>query len=190
DCVLLWSPADRDLHAYFIEQAFPGEDSEPKRNAYARLAQILSYAQLRSCRHARIGDYFGEEGVPRQCAACDNCLAGERPPDEAVASDDVRTALAASARFSGHVGAANLAAILGGRQTSWTRRNLWVTELSHFGALRWAEDRLRDLLRELVDRGLLRQTHGEYPVLEISPAGRLALAGQGSVEVTLPAPAQ
>jgi ATP-dependent DNA helicase RecQ len=189
DCVLLWSPADRDLHAYFIEQAFPGEDSEPKRNGYARLAQILSYAQLRSCRHARIGDYFGEEGVPRQCTACDNCLAGERPPDEAVASDDVRAALAASARFSGHVGAANLAAILGGRQTSWTRRNLWVTELSHFGALRWADDRLRDLLRELADSGLLRQTHGEYPVLEITPAGRLALAGQGRVEVTLPAPA-
>src|SRR5207249_4231413 len=45
DCVLLWSPADRDLHAYFIEQSFPEGDSEPKRNAYARLAQILSYAQ-------------------------------------------------------------------------------------------------------------------------------------------------
>jgi ATP-dependent DNA helicase RecQ len=64
-----------------------------------------------------------------------------------------------------------------------------VTELSHFGALRWSEDRLRELLRELVDSELLRQTHGEYPVLEITRAGRLALAGQGTVEVSLPAPA-
>src|SRR2546421_456753 len=57
-CLLLWSPADRDLHAFFIEQAFPDGDSEPKQSAYARLAQVLAYAQLRSCRHARIGDYF------------------------------------------------------------------------------------------------------------------------------------
>lgn len=191
DCALLWSPADRDLHAFFIEQAFEGQpdDAEPKQNAYARLRQMLSYAQLRSCRHARIGDYFGEEGVPRRCEACDNCLAGDRPPDEPVSTPDLRAALAASARFSSRVGAANLAAVLGGRQTAWTRRNVWVTELSHFGALPWPDERLRDLLRELVEAGLLRQTAGEYPVLEITRTGRQALAGQTTVEVALPAAA-
>ena len=188
-CVLLWSPADRDLHSFFIEQAFPDGDSEPKRNAYARLGQILSYAQLRTCRHARIADYFGEEGVPRRCEACDNCLAGERPPDEPVAPGDVRAALAAAGRFNGHIGAANLAAILGGRQTSWTRRNLWTTELSHFGALPWPDERLRELLRELVEVGLLRQSAGEYPVLEVTRQGHLVLAGQAAADVALAAPA-
>jgi ATP-dependent DNA helicase RecQ len=188
ECILLWSPADRDLHSFFIEQAFPDGDSEPKRNGYARLGQILSYAQLRTCRHARIGDYFGEQGVPRHCEACDNCLAGEQPPDERVAPGDVRAALAAAGRFNGHIGAANLAAILGGRQTTWTKRNLWATELSHFGALPWPEERLRDLLRELVEAGLLRQTAGEYPVLEVAPSGRLVLSGQPTPEVALPAP--
>src|SRR4029077_5305703 len=111
-----------------------------------------------------------------------------RPADEPVAPNDLRAALAACARFSGHVGAANVAAVLGGRQTSWTRRNVWVTELPHFGALRWPDERLRDLLRELVEAGLLRQTAGEYPVLEITGSGRQALAGQVAVEVSLPAP--
>jgi ATP-dependent DNA helicase RecQ len=188
-CILLWSPADRDLHAFFIEQSFPGADSEPKRNAYARLAQILSYAQLRTCRHARIADYFGEEGVPRRCEACDNCLAGDRPPDEPVAEEDVRAAMAAAARFNGRIGAANLAAVLGGRQTAWTKRNAWTTELAHFGALRWPEERLRDLLRELVETGLLRQSAGEYPVLEVTPRGRQVLSGQAPAGVALPAPA-
>jgi ATP-dependent DNA helicase RecQ len=185
-CLLLWSPADRDLHAFFIEQAHPDGDSEPKRNAYARLAQILSYAQLRTCRHARIADYFGEEGVPRHCEACDNCLAGDRPPDEPVAPHDVRAALAAAGRFN--VGAANLAAILAGKQTSWTKRNLWATEQSHFGALRWPDERLRDLVRELIETGLLRQTSGERPVIEITREGRTVLAGQVAPNVTLPAP--
>lgn len=185
-CVLLWSPADRELHSFFIEQAFPDGDSEPKQNAYARVGQMLSYAQVRTCRHARIADYFGEQGVARRCQACDNCLAGDQPAAEPVSPRDLRAALAAAARFSGYLGAANLAAILGGRQTAWTRRNLWATELSHFGALRWPDDRLRDLLRELVEAGLLVQSSGEYPVLEITRAGRLALAGQ-PVEVALPA---
>jgi ATP-dependent DNA helicase RecQ len=187
-CILRWSPADRSLHSFFIEQSFPDADSEPKRNAYARVAQILSYAQLRSCRHARIADYFGEEGVARQCEACDNCLAGPRPPDEPVAAADVRSALATAGRVN-HIGAANLAAILGGRATSWTKRNLWVTELANYGALRWPEERLRDLLRELVEAGLLRQTSGEYPVLEVTREGRMVLAGRVEPEVTLPAPA-
>ena len=187
-CILLWSPADRSLHSFFIEQSFPDADSEPKRNAYARVAQILSYAQLRTCRHARIADYFGEEGVARRCEACDNCLAGDRPPDEPVEAADVRAALATAGRIN-RIGAANLAAILGGRQTSWTKRNPWVTELPHHGRLHWPEDRVRDLLRELVEEGLLRQTSGEYPVLELTPEGRMVLAGRVEPEVTLPAPA-
>src|SRR5258708_16810300 len=121
-CILLWSPADRDLHSFFIEQSFPDGDSEPKRNGYARLGQILSYAQLRTCRHARIAGYFGEQGVPRHCQACDNCQAGEQPPDEPVAPGDVRAALAAAGAVTGHIGAANLAAIPGGRPTAWTQR--------------------------------------------------------------------
>ena len=152
------------------------------------MAQILSYAQLRTCRHARIADYFGEQGVPRHCDACDNCLDGDRPADVPVAPADLSLALAAAACFSGYLGAANLAAHLGGRQSSWSKRNPWATELSHFGALRWPDERLRDLLRALVEAGLLRQTAGEYPVLEITPDGRRALSGV-AVEISLPAPA-
>ncbi|HXM57109.1 MAG TPA: HRDC domain-containing protein, partial [Candidatus Dormibacteraeota bacterium] len=74
-------------------------------------------------------------------------------------------------------------------QTSWTRRNLWATELNHFGALRWPEERLRDLLRELVEAALLRQTSGEYPVLEVTREGRAVLAGHAEPDVSLPAPA-
>jgi ATP-dependent DNA helicase RecQ len=186
-CLLLWSPADRDLQSFFIEQSSPGADSEPKQNAYARLAQMLSYAQLRSCRHARIGDYFGEQGVPRRCQACDNCLAVDRPPEEEVPIADLKAALAAAARFSGRMGAANLAAVLGGRQTTWTRRQSWVSELAHFGALPWPEERLRLLVAEMLEAGLLRQSSGEYPVLELTGLGARAMRGQVDATISLPA---
>lgn len=186
ECILLWSPADRDLHVHFIER---GESADPalREAAYARLAQVVAYARLRTCRHARIADYFGEPGAPRTCQACDNCLGPQRPADVPVAPIDLRAALAAVARFAGRIGAANLAAVLGGQMTAWTRRQAWVAELTHFGALPWPEQRLRELLVEMVEAGLVRQTSGEYPVLELTPLGREALRGQTVVEVALPA---
>jgi ATP-dependent DNA helicase RecQ len=186
-CTLLYSPADRDLQSYFIEQSGLEDGSALKEHAYARLAQMMAYAEMRECRHARIADYFGEEGVARRCRACDNCLT-EAPPEEPVAVEAVRAALAATARFSGRVGMANVAAVLGGRQTKWSVAQPWVKELRFHGALSgWKEERIRLLLAELIGAGLARQSSGEYPVVEITPAGRDALAADSIPSLSLPA---
>jgi ATP-dependent DNA helicase RecQ len=187
-CALLWSPADRDLHVYFLERGDPPPAPAARDAGYARLAQIVAYARLRTCRHARIADYFGEVGVARTCHACDNCVASDRPPEVSVDGGDLRAALAGAARFSGHLGAANLASVLAGRASAWTRRNLWVSELTHYGALPWRDERVRDLLGEMVEAGLLRQSSSEYPVIEITPLGRQVLHGQAEAELTLPEP--
>ena len=187
ECTLLYSPSDRDLQAFFIEQSGLEDGSPLKEHAYARLAQMLAYAEMRECRHARIADYFGEEGVPRRCHACDNCLTAS-PPEEPVAAEVVQAALAATARFSGRVGLANVAAVLGGRRTKWSTAQSWVQELPFHGALnRWKEERIRLLLSGLISAGLARQSSGEYPVVEITAAGRDALAGKTPSSLTLPA---
>ena len=187
ECTLLYSPSDRDLQAFFIEQSGLEDGSPLKEHAYGRLAQVMAYAEMRECRHARIADYFGEEGVARRCRACDNCLTAS-PPEEPVAAEAVHAALAATARFSGRVGLANVAAVLGGRRTKWSTAQPWVQELRFHGALnRWKEERIRLLLSGLISAGLARQSSGEYPVVEITSAGRDALAGKTSPMLTLPA---
>src|SRR3989441_6489334 len=189
DCTLLYSPADRDLQAFFIEESGLEAGSPLKDHAYARLAQMLAYAEMRECRHARIADYFGEEGVARRCHACDTCLTAS-PPEEPVAAEAVQAALAATARFSGRVGLANVAAVLGGRRTKWATAQPWVQDLPFHGALnRWKEDRIRQLLAELISAGLARQSSGEYPVVEITSAGRNAVAHGTAPALTLPAEA-
>ena len=166
------------------------EDGSPlKDHAYARLAQMMAYAEMRECRHARIADYFGEEGVARLCTACDNCLAPSAP-EESVPADAVQAGLAAIARFSGRVGLANVAAVLGGRRTKWATAQPWVQDLPFHGVLnRWKENRIRQLLAELVSAGLARQSSGEYPVVEITSAGRDAVARGTAPALTLPAEA-
>jgi ATP-dependent DNA helicase RecQ len=189
ECTLLYSPADRDLQAFFIEQSGLEDGSPLKDHAYARLAQMMAYAEMRECRHARIADYFGEQGVARHCSACDNCLA-ERPPEQAVPADAVKAGLAAIARFSGRVGLANVAAVLGGRRTKWSTAQEWVRELPFHGTLsKWSDTRVRQLLAELVGAGYARQSSGEYPVVELTPAGREAVTKGTPPPLTLPAEA-
>ncbi len=190
ECTLLYSPADRDLQAYFIEQSGLEDGSPLKNHGYARLAQMMAYAEQRECRHARIADYFGEEGVARRCGACDNCLAAA-PPEEPVPSEAVQAGLRAIARFTGRVGLANVAAVLGGRQTKWSKAQAWVEQLPFHGELRgWKEDRIKLLLAELIAGGFARQSAGEYPVVELTSAGRDALVERTIPALTLPAEAK
>ncbi len=187
DCTLLYSPADRDLQAFFIEESGLDDGSPLKDHAYARLAQMMGYAEMRDCRHARIADYFGETDVARRCSACDNCLTA-RPPDERAPAEAVIAGLAAVARFSGRVGLANVSGVLGGRRTRWSGEQPWVQELSFHGALKmWSDARVRQLLAGLVETGLVRQGSGAYPVVELTPAGREGLTRGAPPPVMLPA---
>ena len=249
DCTLLYSPADRDLQAFFIEQAYPDRDAVRdvyrellregrwdvddweqrlpgrerhvirasldllrragalldgggiarlqgaptdfeaqtllREHAYARLHQVMDYARSGGCRHARIADYFGEEGAPRACESCDNCL---RPARErtTVPTADIAAALACLARFDGHLGAARLAALLRGADDAWTRQRGWVTEAPFFGALRaWSTEGVRELLATLIDEGCVQRSSGERPVLSMTALGRAVLDGNSDLEVAI-----
>jgi ATP-dependent DNA helicase RecQ len=159
-----------------------------KQAAYARLHQMMAYATSRECRHARIADYFGEQGVARSCSSCDNCLT-PRAAEPAVPDASVRAALRAVARFDGHLGAARIAALLRGADVAWSRERPWVHAMDFFGALAgWEDAQVRDLIGELAERALIRRGHGERPTLALTPEGRSALAGDRELALSIPGP--
>jgi superfamily II DNA helicase RecQ len=105
-----------------------------------------------------------------------------------VPEDVVVAALAAVARFSGKVGLSNVAAVLGARKTKWSTAQPWVEQLPFHGALKgWSDERVRLLLAELAGGGFARQSSGEYPVVELTPAGRKAVMLGDPPVVKLPA---
>ncbi|HEV3274224.1 MAG TPA: ATP-dependent DNA helicase RecQ, partial [Candidatus Dormibacteraeota bacterium] len=246
ECILLYSPADRQLQEFFIEQAYPERDvvravyrellregsdaidnwqsrgvsvkgaraaldllrraeviqpdggirrltgapvdfeeqARLKANAYARVNQVMEYAGSRGCRHARIADYFGEQGVARTCMACDNCLDGNRSAYAPVDPTHVVAALACVARFDNHLGGVRIASILRGSADAWTASRSWVSELQWFGALRgWELERIRELLERLVELGCISRGHGEKPTLGITTRGTAVLRGEESLDV-------
>jgi ATP-dependent DNA helicase RecQ len=263
-CLLLHSPKDRDLQAYFIETAFPElrdvtsvhaaysrlgvwnadvdevrpllseqawksldasrrllekagalrpdgsvgrfdvslidfpQQAELKRHAYEKLAQMIAYAQLRSCRHAAIADYFGEALGARSCSSCDNCrsglagsTAGAAGPNAAVDAPSIHAALAGARRFAGRIGLVNLAAVLGGKENRFVRDQPWVINVPAYGSLtEWSLARIRLLLDELVVSGCLAQSPGQYPTVEVTARGLGVLGGTESLIVSIaPEPA-
>src|SRR6202521_850111 len=161
-----------------------------KQHSYTKLAQMIAYAQVRSCRHAYITDYFGEASAERSCRSCDNC---ERGPIAAeagatVEESSIRTALAGAARFAGRIGMVNLASILVGKENRFIRDQPWVVNVPAYGSMSgWSLARVRLLLEELVRLGCLSQTSGQYPMVELSDRGRACLGGTETVTLMIPA---
>src|SRR5207302_9107001 len=108
--------------------------------------------------------------------------------EEAVDAPRPRAAREAVRGVSGRVGAPNVPAVLAGADTKWVREKSWVRELPFFGALAgWSQERVRDLLSELLTVGLAAQSSGDYPTLVLTRAGAAVLDGEQAVELTLPA---
>ena len=160
-----------------------------KNHAYKKLSQMIEYAQVRTCRHAFITDYFGEPTVQRSCHSCDSCELGEvageagAPIDESV----IRAALAGATRFAGRIGMVNLAAILAGKENRFSREQPWVLHVPAYGSLSgWSQPRLRRLLDELVSAGCLSQSQGQYPMVELTDRGRAVLGGSQEITISIP----
>ena len=166
-----------------------------KQHAYTKLGQMIQYAELRSCRHAFITDYFGETTSERSCRSCDNCEHGplDEAPGAPVDPSVIRTALAGAARFAGRIGIVNLAAILAGKENRFSRDQPWVLQVPVYGSLAGlGPTRVRRLLEELMTQGCLSQSQGQYPMVELADRGRAVLGGTESVELSIapePAPA-
>jgi ATP-dependent DNA helicase RecQ len=160
-----------------------------KQHAYKKLAQMIEYAQARSCRHAFITDYFGEATAQRSCHSCDSCENGAVVADAGAPVDEsvIRAALAGATRFAGRIGMVNLAAILAGRENRFSREQPWVTQVPAYGSLSgWSQPRLRRLLDELVAAGCLAQSLGQYPMVELTDRGRAVLGGSQTVSIAIP----
>jgi ATP-dependent DNA helicase RecQ len=151
---------------------------------------MIAYAQLRSCRHAYITDYFGEASAERSCRSCDNCERGPITAEAGATVEEasIRTALAGAARFAGRIGMVNLASILVGKENRFIRDQPWVVNVPAYGSMTgWSQARVRLLLEELVRLGCLSQTSGQYPMVELSDRGRACLAGTEPITLTIPA---
>ena len=177
DCVLFYSPGDRGRQEYFIGQM---ESEVERQGARLRLDAMVAYAELFTCRRARLLAYLGETLDREGCGACDVC-----EPAEAASFDGTVIAqkiLSAVIRTGERFGAGHVAKVLRGADTKQIRQN-GHDRLSVYDIVDdYSESQLQEVISILVGRGLLVRD-GQYPTLAVTNSGREALRPHASVSL-------
>ncbi len=164
ECLLVYSTADFLKWRVMLER---NGELTPARVSLLR--DMERYAAGVGCRHRRLLAYFGEAYGRGDCGACDYCL--DELEAVADASTIARKILSCVARVGQRFGAAHVANILRG-STVESVSSRGHDSLSTFGLLAEASAaEVRGYIEQLAAHGLLRQTDGDFPVLELTGDG-------------------
>ena len=160
----------------------------------AKLQRMVLYCSGVQCRHHFLLHWFGDPDDAECKTACDQCVDstgghGEEASEEVTAERVlvVRKALSAAARLHGRFGVRRVAQVLtGSRERKLVAAGL--DSLPTHGALSgWSQDAVVDLLHALVGVGCLRVVGAEYPMVELTSAGREVMHDRQTVVVPWPA---
>ena len=173
ECLLLYSPGDVHTAEFLLSRSEPREDlTEEERAVLAerdaeRLRQMVFYATTTECLRAHILRYFGEE-APAYCGNCGNCLADFEEVDATTDALKVVSCVARIAQRGRSAGASMIVDVLrGSRAEKVLRRGF--DSLSTYGIMADAPAaRVRELIDELVFRGVLARTSGDYPTIALT----------------------
>jgi ATP-dependent DNA helicase RecQ len=171
ECLLLYSSADFLKWKRIMEMS--GELSEAD---VAHLRQMERYASAFQCRHKTLVEHFGQPYEGTDCGACDVCLGEiEKVDDPLILAQKIGSCVA---RVKQRFGLVHVAAVLEGKSTPQVAQN-GHDALSTFGLLKdLSSNEIKGYIEQLVARGFLQRTPGDYPVLELTATGVAMLKGQ------------
>ena len=179
EALLLYSPADLMLVKGLIGQ---GEEPDQVRLDLHKLNAMASYAEGLTCRRQALLGYFGEVR-DHDCGNCDVCL---DPPQWYEATEHAQKALSCVYRLGGRFGVNQVVDVLRGARTKRIRE-LRHDSLSTYGiGSDMSKEEWRDLVRQLIHRGYLRQDVGDYSVLKLTERAKPVLAGTETLTLARP----
>lgn len=161
-------------------QSFATVDGNPQQTEIMlrKLDQMAKYGDLKTCRRKFLLEYFSEDFDGR-CGHCDNCTTKFEYFDGTVIA---QKALSAVYRTGQRFGMNYIIDFLRGSQAKSIRE-----EHKHLKTYGVGSDIPReewfDHIKELIDRGLLRKSDGEYPVLLLTDTSMEVLRGITTVEL-------
>ena len=171
DCVLFYSYGDKVKQDFFIGQI---EDDAEQRNAQQKLAQVIEYCQLNTCRRRFLLDYFGEatDASADDCGGCDVCLAEREDFDATIIAQKIMSAVI---RTGERFGAGYISLVLRGSKAERVVR-FGHDKLSVHGIVNDHSDGdIREICGMLLGTGMLRKTSSEYATLGVTAEGRTFL---------------
>ena len=190
DCVLFYSYGDKIKQDFFINRI---EDSTEKRGAQEKLAQVIEFCTLRTCRRRYLLDYFGEDfssGLSspsgdgaNNCGNCDVCLADMEDFDATIIAQKIMSAVI---RTGERFGAGYIAQVLRGSKAERVLR-LGHDKLSVYGIVQdFTDTDIREIIGLLLDRGLLYKNSEEYATYAVTEEGQAFLKNRERLVLSRP----
>ena len=180
ECVLFYSYGDKIKHDFFLDQV---EDPVERDNAQRKLARVIEFCKLQTCRRKYLLAYFGDSWEQDNCGACDVCLV---PREEFDATEVAQKILSTVIRTEERFGARHIVNVLRGASIKLVRQR-GHDQLTVFGIARGSsDDDLIDFIDGLLEKGLLVKDSGNYPTLAVTKEGRAFLRSRDIVTLTRP----
>ncbi len=164
--------------SYEISENPPGipydELRKKREQAEAKLQDMLKYVETRDCKRNTIQNYFGFENV--DCKKCSSCLI---PEGSNEAQEDVthsaQALLKGLASFPRPFGMSLSAAILSGSKSKNVKK--WKAEKweAYNSLSGYSQSTLIALIKQLLRKGLIDRSTGEFPTISISEKGKQSL---------------
>ena len=167
-CILLFSAQDVIINKFLIEKKdFSGlsdEDAElVQQRDYKRLQIMEGYCSTTRCLRNYILEYFGEK-TSGPCDHCGNCHREYKEVDMTLEAKQIINCVAESKGRYGLV--VVLGTLLGADRARL--RELGTVNYKTYGVLKGhSEEELRGLISQMIAEGYLRQTQGQYSVLQM-----------------------
>ena len=176
ECALFYSYGDKVKQDFFIDQI---ENAAERRNAQDKLARVIEFCDLQTCRRKYLLTYFGEDWPQDNCGGCDVCLT---PREEFDATLIAQKILSAVVRTGERFGIAHISQVLRGANTKRIRE-LRHNELSVYGiADDLSDGEIKEVAGLLQAKGLLRKD--SYASLSLTPVGRAFLKNRENLTLT------
>jgi len=180
ECVMFYTYADTRRHQFFINQ-ISGE--RLRIQAEEKLAEVLNFADLMTCRKKYLLKYFGEDMPGENCSSCDICLTKKEEIDASVIS---RKILSAVVRTGNRYGKNYIIDVLLGKKNQKILRNRH-NELSVFGIVNdFSENELAQIINQLVFLNLIMKDSGTYPTLSITKKGADFMQSKRKLKIVKP----
>ncbi|MDX6529442.1 MAG: ATP-dependent helicase RecQ [Blastocatellia bacterium] len=182
ECLLLFSAGDAVKYSRFIEEV---SDEKQRQIATAQLRQIVHFAESSECRRVALLRYFGEDFQTANCGGCDNCLTPRDTYDGTLAGQKFLSCVFRVREKSGiYFGINQIVEVLSGAETEnilkWDHQTVSTYGIGkEFSRVEW-----RNIGRELIRLGYLRQVAEKFNVLQLTEQGQAALRERQPIRLT------